>query len=195
MRYYYSTIETYSKFIKRYNTNRISKFEKLSYHKKLPIANEIFNSEIDHMDFKLSKKDSQHINDDYDYIYYFKSKNNNEYRLDLIKFKEDKVRNKELLNKTFISISYTIVGRTESDYDERTNIHEQYDLLMRVKFLLKDFKNKYLKSDEIFMFGKTEDEKYDMYKYIIKKCFPDCTLIIDYTSLFDEYTGFYILCS
>jgi hypothetical protein len=38
-----------------------------------------------------------------------------------------------------------------------------------------------MKNNYIFMFGKPNDNKINMYEYFIKICFPDYKLIKDYT--------------
>jgi len=198
MKRYISTYKTYDNFVKFYKTDRIKKFEKLSYNKKIPTSDsikEIFNSDVKELDFELKMNSSQHVKNDSDYTYYFKSKSNNTYRLDLIKFKEDNtnIKNFELHDKVFISISYTLSDRNSENYDDLTDLNEPYDLLMRVKFLIKDYKNNYMKNDEVFMFGKPQEQKTNIYKYILKYCFPDCKLLTDHASLFDGNLGFYIL--
>ena len=59
-------------------TDRINKFEKISYNKKLPKIqriNEIFDSKIYSLEFDEKINPSVHIRNNTDYVYYFKSKN------------------------------------------------------------------------------------------------------------------------
>jgi hypothetical protein len=193
---YIVTYNTYKDFVEQHKTNRIVKFEKISYNKKLPtlhLIDETFDRTISSLDFEIVSGTSQHIINETDYIYFFDSEKGNRYRLDLIKFKEPNVKNEELKDKIFISISYSLANRDSLNYDKKTELNEIYDLMSRIKFLLNDYEATYLKTNEIFMFGKPDDQKFAMYEYIIKICFPDYRLIIDNAHLFDDNLGFYII--
>ena len=82
----------------------------------------------------------------------------------------------------------------DKNYDDPTNLEEQYDLLGRIIFLINEFKKNINEEVYTFMFGKPSDKKYSMYKYILDKCFPDYKIIKDFTSGFDNTTiGFYLI--
>ena len=198
IKYYKTSLYTYNEFLKENKTNRLSKYEKIegsdSGTVKYLKIDEIFNREINELDFE--KEDYQHSNykDEKNTTYWFKTKSDTKYRLDLVILKEDNSNLKDirLHNKKFISISFSLADSNSEDYDTVTNRNEIYDLMSRIRYLieLNEFK---IKRDYVFMFGKPADSKIKMYENFIKVCFPDYILIKDYTSGFpNTNVGYYL---
>jgi hypothetical protein len=201
MIYYKTTIFTYSEFLKENKTNRLSKTEKIKYdsgvvkYLNVEKINEIFDKELDSLDYEVSVYKHPVYEDEENITYFFNTKKDNRYRLDLVILKEDNLdlKDKRLHNKKFISVSFSKFDATESDYDEETNLFELYDVMSRIRFLIK--LNEYkLENNYVFMFGKPSENKLNMYEYFIKMCFPDYKLIKDYTSGF-KWTniGYYFI--
>jgi hypothetical protein len=198
MKYYKTSLYTYNEFLKENKTNRLSKYEKIegsdSGTVKYLKIDEIFNREINELDFE--KEDYQHSNykDEKNTTYWFKTKSDTKYRLDLVILKEDNsdLKDIRLHNKKFISVSFSLAESDSEDYDTVTNKNEIYDLMSRIRYLieLNEFK---IKNDYVFMFGKPADSKIKMYENFIKICFPDFILIKDYTSGFSNTNvGYYL---
>ena len=103
------------------------------------------------------------------------------------------IKDVRLHDKKFISVSFSKFDATEDDYDKETNLYELYDVMSRIRFLIK--LNEYrLESNYIFMFGKPNENKINMYEYFIKICFPDYKLIKDHTSGFKSTNvGYYFI--
>lgn len=198
IKYYKTSLYTYNEFLKENKTNRLSKYEKIegsdSGTVKYLKIDEIFNREINELDFE--KEDYQHpdYKSEKNTTYWFKTKSDTKYRLDLVILKEDNSNLKDirLHNKKFISVSFSLADSNSEDYDTVTNKNEIYDLMSRIRYLieLNEFK---IKSDYVFMFGKPADSKIRMYENFIKMCFPDYILIKDYTSGFPNTNfGYYL---
>lgn len=194
---YIVSYNTYKNYIKENKNNRITKFDKISVHSiynDLNKIDEIFDTDIPHLDFELFQQKNDFGS--YDYRYIFKTEKNNKYTLDLIKKMEKNtdLKNSELHNNLFISVSFSVVGVEEEEYNEQTFKNEQYDIFNRIKYLLSDFKNKYLKKDEIFMFGLPIDiRRKNMYKYFIGICFKDYGIKTDFSSYFDGNKAIYLI--
>lgn len=202
MIYYKTTLSTYNEFMKENKTNRLSKTEKL-YHpgsgvvKFLNIEkiDEIFDSKIDKLEYKEEKYKHSKYTDEENITYFFKSKSDTEYRLDLVVLmeKDSDLKDVRLYNKKFISVSFSLSNSNDENYDAQTGLDELYDVMSRIRYLIE--LNEYkIKHDYIFMFGKPADNKIKMYEYFIKMCFPDYKLIKDYTSGFpNANVGYYLL--
>jgi len=198
MNYYKVSIFTYNEFLKEYKNNNLKKFHKIYTGKGIPkglILNEIFDKFIEDVDFEIKTYQHPQYSNEKNTIYFFKTKNNNEYRLDFVILKEDNsnLQHKELYNKKFISIGFSRKDATSEDYDQLTNRNEQYDLFNRIIFLINNYKST-INNDYIFMFGEPNDKKFNIYKFILEKCFPNYKIIKDYTSGFNNSKlGFYLI--
>lgn len=202
MIYYKTSLYTYNEFLKENKTNRLSKTEKLDQSgagvvKFLNIEkiDEIFDSKIDKLEYKEEKYKHSKYTGEENITYFFKSKSDTEYRLDLVILieKDSDLKDVRLHNKKFISVSFSLSNSNEENYDEQTGLDELYDVMSRIRYLieLNEYKTKY---DYIFMFGKPADNKIKMYEYFIKICFPDYRLIKDYTSGFTNTNiGYYLV--
>jgi len=199
MNYYKVSLFTYNEFLKEYKTDNLARFHKIYYSKGIPKGmkiDEIFDTEYENVDYTISKYLHPEYKNEFNYTYHFDSKNGNSYRLDFVTLIEDNSNlvNKILHDKKFISIGYSLSDRNDKNYDDPTNLEEQYDLLGRIIFLINEFKKNINEKFYTFMFGKPSDKKYSMYKYILVKCFPDYKIIKDFTSGFDTTTiGFYLI--
>lgn len=197
--YYKVSLFTYNEFLKEYKSNNLARFHKIYYSKGIPVGmkiNEIFETEYENVDYTISKYPHPEYKNEFNYTYLFDSKNGNSYRLDFVILLEDNnnLKNKILHDKKFISVGYSLSNRTDKNYDDPTDLEEQYDLLNRIKFLIKEFKKNINENIYIFMFGKPSDKKFIMYKYILEKCFPNYRIIKDFTSGFDDTKiGFYLI--
>jgi hypothetical protein len=201
MFYYKTSLFTYNEFIKENKSNRLSKNEKIKYNtgvvKYLNIENinEVFDKELNYLDYDIESYKHKVYRDEKNITYFFNSKKNNRYRLDLVILKENNedLKDKRLHNKKFISVSFSKFDATDYDYDNETNLYELYDVMSRIRYLIKINEHK-MKNNYIFMFGKPNDNKINMYEYFIKICFPDYKLIKDYTSGF-KFTnvGYYLI--
>lgn len=199
MNYYKTSLYTYSEFIKENNNDRLSKNEKIEQPGSgVPIylkIDEIFNSKVVELDYKKEIYKHPKYKGEENITYFFKSKSEVDYRLDLVILSEENINLKDvrLYNKKFISISFSLSDSNNFNYDDVTNLNEIYDLMSKIKFLID--KNEYmLGKDYVFMFGKPIDKKIKMYEYFIKICFPDYKLIIDYNSGFpNTKVGYYLL--
>jgi hypothetical protein len=201
MIYYKTTLFTYNEFIKENNTNRLSKSEKLDNSigvvnfMNINKVNEIFDSKLDKLEYNEEKyKHSKYTNEE-NIIYYFKSKSNIEYRLDLVILMEENssLKDVRLHDKKFISVSFSVANSNDENYDTPTNLNELYDVMSRIRYLIE--LNEYkINNGYVFMFCKPSANKIRMYEYFIKYCFPDYKLIIDYTSGFTNTTiGYYLI--
>lgn len=195
---YKTSLYTYNEFIKENKTNRLSKNEKLEQpgagvvnFLNIEKIDEIFDSKIDKLEYEENAVDKKHGN----ITYFFKSKSNTEYRLDLVVLleKNEDIKDERLHNKRFISVSFSLSNSNYENYDDQTNLNELYDVMSRIRYLIQ--LNEYKTNlNYIFMFGKPAENKINMYKYFIKICFPDYKLIVDYTSGFpNTNVGYYLL--
>lgn len=195
---YKTSLYTYNEFIKENKTNRLSKNEKLEQpgagvvnFLNVEKIDEIFDSKIDKLEYDEKAIDRVHGN----ITYFFKSKSNTEYRLDLVVLLEgnENLKDKRLHNKRFISVSFSLSNSKYENYDDQTNLNELYDVMSRIRYLIQ--LNEYKTNlNYVFMFGKPAENKINMYKYFIKICFPDYKLIVDYTSGFpNTNVGYYLI--
>jgi hypothetical protein len=187
--------KTYEQFIKDYKNNRLSKFERITCRDK-KVLNEIFNTKIEKLDFKLDKIQNDEYIDLINYKYTFKSAKNNEYIFEIEKFKEDNnlLKNEILHNKIFLNMSFTIADNTIDNYDKETYLNEQFDVMNRIVFLLDNFKDNYFNKDnEIFMFTTKSLKKQHMYEYIIEKYFSNYKIIKDYCNRAETNIGYYLI--
>ena len=127
--------------------------------------------------------------------YFFKSKSDTEYRLDLVILIEQNssLKDQRLYDKKFISVSFSLSDSKEENYDNETGLDELYDVMSRIRYLieLNEYKTK---NGYIFMFGKPSINKIKMYEYFIKICFPDYRLVLDFTSGFPNTSvGYYLI--
>lgn len=202
MKYLKTSLYTYNEFIKEYKTNRLEKNLKIygsTYPPKYLNLKEIFDSNlklIEGEDFVIKKLKHPEYENEYNFIYVFKTKDKIEYRLDFVVLKEDNknLKNEILHDKKFISVAFTLNNISAEDYDEVTLKNNQYEVLNCVIYLVNHFKNME-KNNYIFMFGKPNvEQKFNIYKYIIEKCFPDYKILKDFTSGFDKTNlGFYLI--
>lgn len=202
MIYYKTSVFTYNEFIKENGSNRISKTEKLKQpgpgvvkYLNIEKTNEIFDKEIDSLEYDIEVYKHPKYENEENITYFFNSEKGNKYRLDLVILMEDNSNLKDvrLHNKKFISLSFSKYDATEDDYDKETKLHEIYDVMSRIRFLIKlnEFK---LSENYVFMFGKPNENKINMYEYFIKMCFPDYKLILDFTSGFPNTNiGYYFV--
>jgi len=200
MIYYKTSIFTYYEFLKENKTDRLSKTEKIKYdtgiskYLKIKKINEIFDKELDYLDYDIEVYKHPVYENEENIIYFFNTEKNNRYRLDLVILKEnnDDLKDIRLHNKKFISVSFSKFDTTEDDYDKETNLYELYDIMSRIRYLIK--LNEYkIENNYVFMFGKPNENKINMYEYFIKICFPNYILVKDYTSGF-KWTdvGYYL---
>jgi hypothetical protein len=201
MIYYKTTLSTYNEFVKENKTNRLSKTEKIKYdtgvvkYLKIKKINEIFDKEINSLEYNIEIYKHPVYENEENITYFFNSEKNNKYRLDLVILNEDNINLKDdrLHDKKFISVSFSKFDATEDNYDKETNLYELYDVMSRIRFLVR--LNEYkLENNYIFMFGRPSENKINMYEYFIKTCFPDYKLIKDFTSGF-KWTniGYYLI--
>lgn len=195
---YKTSLYTYNEFVKENKTNRLSKNEKLEQpgagvvnFLNIEKIDEIFDSKIDKLEYKEKATDRLNGN----ITYFFKSKSNTEYRLDLVVLleKNEDLKDKRLHNKKFISVSFSLSSSNYENYDDQKNLNELYDVMSRIRYLIQ--LNEYKTNlNYVFMFGKPAENKINMYKYFIKICFPDYKLVIDYTSGFpNTNVGYYLI--
>ena len=202
MKYIKTSIFTYNEFINEYKTNRLSKNLKIygsTYPPKYLDLNEIFDSNlklVEGEDFIVQKIKHPEYENEYNFIYVFKTKDKTEYRLDFIVLEEDNknLKNEILHNKKFISVAFALYNATSDNYDEVTLKNNQFEVLNCVIYLVNHFKNT-IDDSYIFMFGDPIlKEKIDVYNYIIYKCFPEYKILKDFTSGFDKTNlGFYLI--
>lgn len=127
-------------------------------------------------DYKFEIVQHTSYDDEVVYRYIFNSKNNNTYILDFEPLYEE-IKNNEFLKKSkniltstinnekyakIISVEFTISGRTENDYNEPTNINENYDVLSRVSYLIDLFLNNFAHFD-IYIIGYVNNKKLSLY--------------------------------
>ena len=201
MIYYKTSLYTYNEFLKENKTNRISKSEKIDIGSgspnflKIQKIDEIFDSKLEKLEFKEVKYEHEKYQGEENLAYYFKSKSDIEYRLDLVIIfeKNNDLKDLRLYNKKFISVSFSLANSNNVNYDTATNLNELYDVMSRIRYLIE--LNEYKTKDNyVFMFGKPSDDKIKMYEYFIKVCFPDYKLVIDYTSGFPNTNiGYYLM--
>ena len=200
MKYIQTTLKTYNDFFNENNTNLLSKKLKLHVTKipKYLKLDEIFDTDlnlVENVDFEVIEYPHQKYNEK-NYIYYFKLKDV-DYRIDFVIIKEDneKLKNKKLHDKKFISISFSLKSTNEDDYDIPTELNNQYQVMNYIIYLVNHFKLNKIKSNYIFMFGDPIDtRKVNIYEFIVKQCFPDYKIKKDYTSGFpNTKIGYYLI--
>jgi hypothetical protein len=200
MKYIQTTLKTYNDFVFENNTDLLSNKLKLHISKtpKYLKINEIFDKKlnlIENIDFNVVEYDHPEYKDEKNYIYYFTLKDV-EYRLDFVILKEDNknLKHRELYDKKFISISFSLKNRTDDDYDIPTELHNQYETMNYIIYLVNNFKNK-IGEDYIFMFGDPNDNrKFNIYEFIIKQCFSDYKILKDYTNgFYNTNIGYYLI--
>ena len=201
MIYYKTSIFTYKEFLKENNTDRLSKTEKIksesniTKYLNMKKLNEIFDKEIEDLEYEMEVYKHPEYDDEENITYLFNSEKNNKYRLDLVILKEynENLKDIRLHNKKFISVSFSKSDSTILNYDNETNLYELYDVMGRIRYLIKlnEYKTEH---GYVFMFGKPSENKINMYEYFIKVCFPDYKLIKDYSSGFEHIKiGYYLI--
>ena len=197
MKYFKTSLKTYDLFVSKNNTDKLSKNLKLhtTITPRFLNLNELFDKKlnlIENKDFFIEKYKHTLYDNEYNYVYTFKIKNVN-YRLDFVVLKEPNIKNEELKNKNFISVSFSLKNVKDVDYDTPTKLDNQYDVLNYVIWIVNYFKNK--NKNYIFMFGDPKDDrKFNIYEYIILKCFENYKIVKDYTSNFNNTNvGFYLI--
>lgn len=199
MIYYKTSLFTYNEFIKENRYDKLSKTERLEQPSSGVVSflkiDEIFDSEINDLDYVENKHNHPKYDNESNITYLFKTKSGVEYRLDFVILKEDNQNLKDirLHNKKFISVSFSLSNSNNQNYDNIANLNEVYDLMGRIKYLisLNEYKLKY---NYVFMFGKPSGRKIKMYEYFIKLCFSDYKLIVDFTSGFPNTNiGYYLI--
>jgi hypothetical protein len=198
LKYLKTSLRTYNLFVSENNTDKLSKNLKLhtTVLSKFLKIDEVFDKNINLIEDKdfYIKKYKHEIYNEYNYIYTFKIKNV-DYRLDFVILKEEKkIINKKLKNKKFVSVSFSLKNINDVDYDTPTKLNNQYGVLNYIIWLVNHFKNK-INENYIFMFGNPKDDrKFNIYEYIILKCFKDYEIIKDYTSEFyNTNVGYYLI--
>ncbi|MCK9445988.1 hypothetical protein M0Q50_03750 [bacterium] len=216
--------DMFEKYIKKQGNNKLHRFAELNKKGSIPYdlkINEIFDGDYQKKINNPVKYKSKIIGE-FNYEFNFKTKNDNEYRLDFVKLEEiqpneikkqelNKIENEikknsdnpcfykqyihdeRLIDKVFISVSFSIIDATEIDYDIKTKRNESIDVLENVMHIVKYFmKNN---NEYIYMFGDPNDnEKIKVYNLIIQKCFSDYEIICDYTSGFKNTNiGYYLI--
>lgn len=184
--------------------------------------NEIFENLEDFDIIPPIKYACQNIPDEYNYEYSFITKSGNEYRVDFVKLTEiqptdeEKVKltkkekeikksaknplfykqyihDERLINKIYVSVSYSIKNATDENYDKVTKKNEALEVLNKTLYIIKYFVNE--NNEYIYMFADPlDDKKMDVYEYMIDKCFPGYEIVCDYTSGFNKTNiGYYLI--
>jgi hypothetical protein len=200
MKYIQTTLKTYDDFVLENNTDVLSKKLKLHVSKmpKYLKIDEIFDSNfklVENVDFYITEYNHFKYKEEKNYIYSFTIKDI-DYRLDFIVLRENNnnLKNAELYDKNFISISFSLKNRKSEDYDIPTELNNQYEVMNYIIYLINNFKDK-INEDYIFMFGDPKDNrKFNIYEFIVKQCFPNYKIIKDYSSGFTNTNiGFYLI--
>lgn len=160
------TPEDYRKYQEKHGHNILSKFLRLAtVSSDLPsfVVKRYEDYKIDEKVFEVPIKTEYSVQKiEEDFVLFFKSKNNTEYRLDL---------SKEPNNSMFhLSFSLAKIQKHEiEDYEKPTDKFETYDILSRMVWILKDFVEKKSLQDFEFCIGATKNlKKNEIYKYILK---------------------------
>ena len=175
MIYIYSKYEHYLKYLLKNNTDRLHKGLKLttSSNNKTSLFNnnrlneEIFNNSIQ-CDYEIVNLKNNHIK------VIFKSKNDNEYRIDIFKILE----NSKIINHIGFTLNNDIFDITPTtpeeqeifdiEYEKMTNISEIYDILGRIRYILENMVNDKI-IDSSFCIGGTKFiKKNKLYEYMLK---------------------------
>lgn len=175
MIYIYSKYEHYLKYLSENNTDRLYKGLKLttSSNNKTNLFNnnrlneEIFNNSIQ-CDYEIANLKNNHIK------VIFKSKNDNEYRIDIFKILE----NNKIINHIGFTLNNDIFDITPTtpeeqeifdiEYEKMTNISEIYDILGRIRYILENMVNDKI-IDSSFCIGGTKFiKKNKLYEYMLK---------------------------
>lgn len=80
MIYYRTSLYTYEEYVKENKTDRLSKFEKIKISKGAPkFSNitEIFDNDIDNLDYRIEEYDHTEYPNETNTVYYFESENKN----------------------------------------------------------------------------------------------------------------------
>ncbi len=176
MKYIKTTIESYNKYFETYNTDKISKNERL-YCSPFSSNHPLYEVEYHpkETEIKLYKN-----NDDFKFLFLTDSKN--EYKLDLIKIGSESKWN----NLQHYSVSFTLSDRNTSNYHELTMLKELYELFDRIMFLLIYFINN-INKNVIFVIGNPFDKRKNLlYMDFIEsfKKYNNITIYKDKSSFF-----------
>jgi len=174
MKYLWTQTEHYRKFIKENKSPRLSKFLKIYTESKSELIdklfkkNEIFNSNLI---TEYSITDQKNVEGK---KVIFKTKSDNEYRLDIYFIIEDTGLVNHLSFTKNIDL-YDMITNTNDEfnlinkkYNELTENREAIEILNRIKYILSDLVKKDIISN-YFCIGGTEIEaKNNIYQYFLK---------------------------
>lgn len=186
----YNQFKTFenSKLDKITNITTGSKFIKDSFIGNK--VNEIFDKHIP-TEYSVHDRKSP-IYNDYDYIFYFKTQTNIEYRIDILKHDDDKVKYNNMYSILFSLKKNDPYKSKVDEYEELTDKNEMIEILNRIRYILKDWISKN-NLNITFVIGKSDIErKNKIYKYFIRICFPDYNIKYDYSSHYFDNKAFYI---
>lgn len=143
-------INDYKKYLET-GTNRLDKKNKIYTNSQFPnflnISEKIFEPKENK--YNIVKNNEDHI------LIKFKTKNDNEYRLDLLKEP----------NSEIYHIAFSLFDRNlDNDYHLKTDLKEPIDVISGLVWILKD-----LKKDVEYCIGSTGDDiKDNIYQYLMK---------------------------
>lgn len=127
------------------------------------------------------------------YEYRFSTQRGHRYRVDFVKLKEnDGVMDPRLLERTYVSVSFSKADATPDDYDIPTDRDEEFEVLGKVLFIIDLFVGEH--PSYVYMFGDPQDDrKMNVYQYVIAKNFKDRELVVDHTTGFPHTkVGYYL---
>lgn len=133
---------------------------------------------IKETEYRIVSKQGYFIKDEKDYKIFFKTNSGAEYKLDLMRLKEDDIiiNNQSILDLStsknekgadIFAISYTLKSINLTNYDKSTNKNEHYEVLGKVCYLLKEFMQKYPQYN-IFCFGNLDQKRDTFYSNYLK---------------------------
>jgi len=192
VKYLSTTNKTYINYIKKYNSDRISKFLKIYTFEKFneKFILESFDKKYDDTkyDFIPFNFDSNHSN--YNGIGYkilFNTDSNNKYRIDLMPLLNF---NTEINNEFIWNISFTLDRYNVDDfeYEDLTGLGEEKEVLVRIGNILNN-----IDIPKYFIIGDTElQKKIRVYKHMLSIVFPNYNIKMDYCEGLLNNKGLYI---
>ena len=143
-------------------------------------------------DFIVDFEKSDHFNDEFNYIYKFKTDSGNKYVVDFIYLK-DTVG--PYTNRDIYNISFTLESNRDmfnhTDYEKLTFFNEEHEIIKRIIFIIRDFNNRF-GNNCIYLIGETEDKrKIKWYSQLIKDSFDNVKEIIDVSSFTNGLNAYY----
>jgi hypothetical protein len=143
-------------------------------------------------DFIYDFEKSKHFENQFNYIYKFRTNSGNEYAVDFIYLCDEigKYKGRDIYN-----ISFTLAENRNFDnyvdYEKQTTLNESHEIIKRLIFIFNDFNKRFGKGC-IYLIGETEDKrKINWYRDLIKNSFDNIIETVDVSSFTNGLQAYY----